>query len=270
MSKYNLSYKFQPTDKRDYIFKAELSPCYKLEIAKTTIPLSNSITSVNTTVSPSKFTIKNTSPVLDQGNLGNCVSNAFSYCISCQTNNNISLSRLYHYAICRILDNTPLSQDNGTTVRTACSSIQKYGVVKESSYPYNTLLFSKLPSLSIIKNSSFFKKFTYTFLKQDITTIKNCLNTYNVPIIFGFLVFDSFMTNAVASTGIVPMPNTSKETSQGGHCMIIIGYDDTKSLFTCVNSWGTSWGNKGLCYIPYSYLLNKQLAADFCFTTVVN
>ena len=61
------------------------------------------------------------------------------------------------------------------------------------------------------------------------------------------------------------MPDTRKEKLQGGHCIVIVGYDDAKSLFLCANSWGTGWGDKGFCYIPYAYLTNSSLARDFCY-----
>ena len=73
------------------------------------------------------------------------------------------------------------------------------------------------------------------------------------------------MTQNVAKTGIVPMPDLKKEKLQGGHCMNIIGYDDTKQLFICANSWGKNWGNAGFCYMPYMYILNTSLASDLCF-----
>jgi C1A family cysteine protease len=48
-------------------------------------------------------------------------------------------------------------------------------------------------------------------------------------------------------------------TSAGGHCMFIIGYDDnfvnldnTKGAFKISNSWNTSWGDNGYCYLPYN------------------
>ena len=75
------------------------------------------------------------------------------------------------------------------------------------------------------------------------------------------------MTNSVANNGIVPLPNTNIEQLQGGHCMNLIGFDDSKQWFICANSWGTNWGNKGLCYLPYSYILNSNLAFDFCQPT---
>lgn len=47
-------------------------------------------------------------------------------------------------------------------------------------------------------------------------------------------------------------------------CMNIIGYDDSNQYFICANSWGTSWGANGYCYIPYEFLLNPNLGFDFC------
>ena len=77
-------------------------------------------------------------------------------------------------------------------------------------------------------------------------------------------IYDSFLTDAVASTGIVPMPNLTTEKLLGGHCIVMIGFDNTKSHFICVNCWGTSWGANGFFYLPYDYALNPSLAADFC------
>jgi C1A family cysteine protease len=208
-------------------------------------------------------------PILDQGNIGSCVANAFAFCIAVQTKNALKISRLYHYANCRILDSTPLKQDNGTTIQTACAAIKNYGAASELSYPYNISVFSKFPPLTIYQGAKWFKTFSYVFVSQNLASIKNCLNTYKVPIIFGFFVYSSFMTNTVSKTGIVPIPNTTIERRLGGHCMIIVGYNDTTQMFTCANSWGTSWGNKGYCYIPYNYLLNSKLAMDFCFTQFV-
>ena len=94
--------------------------------------------------------------------------------------------------------------------------------------------------------------------------VRSVLYTQKKPIIFGMCIYDSFLTDAVASTGIVPMPNLTTEKLLGGHCIVMIGFDNTKSHFICVNCWGTSWGANGFFYLPYDYALNPSLAADFC------
>lgn len=39
--------------------------------------------------------------------------------------------------------------------------------------------------------------------------------------------------------------------SAGGHCVEIIGYDDTQNCWICKNSWGTNWGDNGYFKIGY-------------------
>jgi C1A family cysteine protease len=50
--------------------------------------------------------------------------------------------------------------------------------------------------------------------------------------------------------------------------MCIIGYDDNRQLFIFQNSWGTKWGDKGFCYIPYKYSTNSNLGFEFCYIIV--
>lgn len=38
----------------------------------------------------------------------------------------------------------------------------------------------------------------------------------------------------------------------GGHAVVVIGYDDNKQLFKVQNSWGQNFGDGGYFYIPYS------------------
>jgi C1A family cysteine protease len=155
--------------------------------------------------------------------------------------------------------------DSGLYVRDAAKCISKYGACQETAWPYNTNNFSQLPPLSTFQVSKMFNNFIYTTVSQDLNSLKTCLTTKQVPIIFGFVVYSSFMTTAVARTGIVPMPNTSREAIAGGHCTNIVGYDDSKQWFICANSWGTGWGDKGYFYMPYAYITNSRLASDFTY-----
>ena len=75
-------------------------------------------------------------------------------------------------------------------------------------------------------------------------------------------VYQSFESETVAKTGVVPMPS-SHEQVLGGHCVVAVGYDDGKRQFTIGNSWGTGWGLNGYCLMPYEYPINPRLASDF-------
>jgi C1A family cysteine protease len=231
------NYRFQKNDERDYKIKMENNGL-ELKTKK-----GNTLKALK--VLTTNYIIPGIAPILDQGNLGSCVANSASLIISTQTKKTKNLSRILLYALCRIYDNTPLNQDDGTYIRTCCEVIRKYGICQESIYPYNINLFSTIPSLNSLKNLNQLKNFIYYSINQDINSLKHTLVTFNKPIIFGIMIYDSFMSSQVASTGIVPLPDITKETLLGGHCVTIIGYDDNKLCFICANSWGTSWGNKG-------------------------
>ena len=38
-----------------------------------------------------------------------------------------------------------------------------------------------------------------------------------------------------------------------GHAICIVGYDLTRKLFLIKNSFGTGWGDKGYCWMPFDY-----------------
>ena len=70
------------------------------------------------------------------------------------------------------------------------------------------------------------------------------------------------------SPAIIPLP-TAADHSQGGHSVLCVGYDYAKQWFIIRNSWGTGYqdgtpvGDGGYFYIPYAYVTESNLAADF-------
>lgn len=82
-------------------------------------------------------------------------------------------------------------------------------------------------------------------------------------IVFGIQVYSSFESESVAKTGMVPMPNLSKDEYLGGHAVMIVGYNDHMNCFIVRNSWGSSWGDHGYFYLPYSYVSNPNFSSDF-------
>jgi C1A family cysteine protease len=263
---YKLTYQFQEPDTRDFKLKTDSHPeNAKLQVVAATVK--NGYTILKTvTVPPPSFTVSPLPPILNQGDLGCCVANSFSFNVSKQSRLGVNLSRLCLYAICRSIDNTPLNQDDGTTIRTACQAIANYGVCQETTYPYVPTGYFTLPSLSAFSGSKKLNKFTYIFVSHDLASIKNALQMYNTPVILGIKVYSSFMNSV---NGMIPMPNMNAETFLGGHCITMVGYNDATQMFMFANSWGTAWGAKGFCYIPYNYILNPQLASDFCVATFI-
>jgi C1A family cysteine protease len=105
---------------------------------------------------------------------------------------------------------------------------------------------------------------SYIKLDNDEVRIKTYLSN-DSPVIFSAALFESFMSDEVSKTGIVPIPDIQNEelvTRYMRHPLIIVGYDDDKRMFLVHNSW-YNWGQKGCCLFPYDYLLDKNLCTDF-------
>ncbi len=247
-----LNYNFQKVDTRDYKFLVNSDQLSAVSI-------------------PSNFSLKDKiTKIYDQGNLGSCVSNAFAGYINMRTNHNLLISRLFHYYCGRMLQGgRAVNYDTGLSLRGAASVLKKYGTCKEIIWQYIISRFKIRPPISVFRSARFFKNYTYSFLPQDLTSLTSYLSNQQLPILFGFYVYSSFMTDVVRTTGVVPMPDKTKDRLLGGHCVFMIGFDDTTRKFTCVNSWGASWGNRGFFTIPYEYLLDPSLAADFCCLSFV-
>jgi len=82
------------------------------------------------------------------------------------------------------------------------------------------------------------------------------------PFVFGFVVYESFESGITAQTGIVSMPKKGEKVL-GGHAVVAVGYSDDKKWIIVRNSWGSKWGDKGYCYMPYAYFISSSLSSDF-------
>jgi C1A family cysteine protease len=235
---------------------------------------------------PDKFSLSSRFSLtpLDQGSLGSCVANSFAAII--KSLHNIMPSRLYYYFNARVASGTSPTNDSGLYLLQAYPIFKSFGIVPESNWKYITTNFSKMPPYSLTyKVANTVIPCTISSVAQNDAAIKAALYSNNF-IIFGLYVYSSFMTNAVASTGIIPMPNTQTESLQGGHCIHIVGwttYNNTP-YYIIQNSWSTGWGNNGavtaatvpfknngknggFAYIPTAYVLNPSLAFELLAVT---
>ena len=85
----------------------------------------------------------------------------------------------------------------------------------------------------------------------------------NQTIAFGFTVYESFESQEVAKTGVVPLPSRGEKTL-GGHEVLLVGYLKDQPNYGLVrNSWGDGWGLGGYFLMPWAYLMDANLASDF-------
>ncbi len=193
-------------------------------------------------------------PVFDQGQLGSCTGNGTAALLGYMENKKISawqvFSRLFIYWHERQLEGS-IDEDAGADIRDGMKVLQKIGAPLESYWPYHIDQFRVQPS-AIAEAQATSHKINKYHRVLKLSTAKAAL-AHGHPIVIGFLVYNSFESEEVARTGIVPMPKAD-EKQLGGHCVLIVGYDDEKQCFIVRNSWGEGWGDKGYCYLPYQFI----------------
>lgn len=206
------------------------------------------------------------SPIVDQGDLGSCTANAIVSGLKKYLLKNkavwIALSRLFLYWEERNIEGT-VSADSGASISDGMKVLNTFGVCPETDWPYDPTTFTNAPSNQDVTDATPYKIAEY----QRITSIDQLKASLaeGLPVVIGINVYDSFESDAVEQTGIVPMPDTATESLIGGHAVLAVGYDDTKSQLIVRNSWGSSWGDNGYFYLPYDYY-NKGYVSD-CWTS---
>lgn len=209
-------------------------------------------------------------PVYNQGLLGSCTANAggasFAYMHKKLEDLLFMPSRLFIYYNTRRLDGT-IKYDAGSTIRATMKAMAKYGAPQEILWPYEIEKFKAKPAATVYADGKKNLVTQYLRVPQTEAGIKTSL-AQGFPIVFGFSVYESFEAPEVIQTGVAKMP-TLEESLVGGHAVMIVGYDDAEKMFIVRNSWGEQWGDKGYFYMPYEYVLHRELSADFWTIRIV-
>ncbi|WP_375414612.1 C1 family peptidase [uncultured Bradyrhizobium sp.] len=210
-------------------------------------------------------------PVMDQGDLGSCtahgITGALRYEMKLRGLPDVPLSRLQLYYDERAIEGT-IKSDAGAEIRDGIKCAAKIGVAHENLWPYNTYnlkRFTTKPSAKVYADAKNFMALSYQRVEVSAVALKAALAAGHTPII-GLTLYESFESDAVAKSGIVPMP-AKHEKVVGGHCMYVVGYGQKPGTFTVRNSWAADWGDKGDCYFPEAYLGSVLLGSDYWIIT---
>jgi len=220
------------------------------------------------------------SAVEDQGRLGSCTAHAgagvIEYYERRSFGRHIDASRLFLYKVTRNL--MKMKGDTGAYLRTTMGAMVLFGVPPEDFWPYTDEKgFDREPPsfcYAFAQNYQTVKYFRHDPPGTKAEEILRKVKTYlaaNHPAMFGFTVYNSI--EQAEKTGRIPFPS-SREKIEGGHAVVVAGYDDkmkirnkygkieTTGALLIRNSWGEGWGEEGYGWLPYEYVM-KGLAEDF-------
>ncbi len=194
-----------------------------------------------------------------------CVANAFvgayEYLAKRSLGYSEDVSRLFVYYNARMQHDSE-QEDSGTQMFCAIKSLIEYGACSEEIWPNNEDLLCSEPDASAYEHAANFTITECEFIETELNLWRHTL-AEGYPIAFALNTFNSF-DESTKNRGRVPMPKKSDNVREthGWHAMLCVGYSDKDRMFIVRNSWGSLWGDKGYCYIPYDYVIHPDYNGD--------
>lgn len=221
------------------------------------------------TYTPVKLTEKSVdlreffTPIKNQGQIGACtvfsIASIYEYILKKNAQQEDDLSESFVYYNVRHSNGTEL-EDTGSSFQDVIMSIGELGICAESLHPYSLSL-SSVPSEEAYLDGKKRRITKALNVNVDENDIKSALQE-GYPVAVSLKIYDSFN----ATSGFVSRPSEEEIESAdfGYHAMVIVGYSDDTKFFIVRNSWGEGFGDKGYCYMPYSYICDTDLNRMAC------
>ncbi|MGB8012514.1 MAG: C1 family peptidase [Terriglobales bacterium] len=193
--------------------------------------------------------------IKDQGEEGSCTGHAFSsareWMARKYEKSSPVLSPQCLYAE-ELLASGDFPNDDGAMPRTGCQVLTAHGCCETALYPYVAGKITR-PTPEQSENALKYRTGGYHRI-GTLTDFLSCLaDSRPWPVLVGFTVYESFLSDQVAESGIMPVPQPG-EQQQGGHEVLCLGYDVAKQLALIQNSWGKGWGQRGYFWMPFAVI----------------
>ena len=194
-------------------------------------------------------------PIKDQGEEGSCTGHAFSsareWIARKYEKSAPVLSPQCLYAE-ELLASSDFPNDEGAMPRTACQVLTALGCCETALYPYVAGNITR-PTPEQVQNALKYRTGAYHRIASLVDFLKCVADPTPWPVLVGFTVYESLMSEQVAETGVMPTPQVG-EQPQGGHEVLCLGYDLPRQLALMQNSWGDGWGQRGYFWMPLAVL----------------
>ena len=192
-----------------------------------------------------------------QGLQGSCVAWAVAYgarsyyqgvAAGTKPNRSMAFSPAY------VFNQTKLSANcrSGSSLVGALRLLSREGVTRLAEFPYSEERCDQLPSAEHRTSaaSNTIKGFS-AIRRGDIDGVKGAL-TRGHPVIVGMMTNHGF--HRLRGPAIF---SDETEATDGGHAMVIVGYDDKQGAFKLLNSWGEVWGDQGYGWVSYNTMRQR-------------
>ncbi|MDQ2731136.1 MAG: hypothetical protein M3Y56_05715, partial [Armatimonadota bacterium] len=131
------------------------------------------------------------------------------------------------YRECKERDGSP--GEDGTTIRDAMKVASKSGLPADDGRRYMVKGYARLESCAELKHALSLAK----------------------PVMIGLQISGAELSG-LGANAIASIP----ASTDGGHCMLVVGYDSFLNAFRVRNSWGAQWADSGHFWLPYSALVS--------------
>jgi sugar lactone lactonase YvrE len=132
----------------------------------------------------------------------------------------------------------------------AMNILSSVGCATLSTFPYDAGVCHDLPTSAQLAEAGMYRIDSWERVNLvDLTEVKEFLHA-GQPVVIGFRVYTIFFS--LYDDGPNAVYDQISGDNEGGHAVVLVGYNDDTERFKAMNSWGSTWGDAGYFYLSYS------------------